>query len=55
MPKLNAMKYITASGERRINCYRIIIPKEVVKDAAIKDTDDLIVRAAKNKIIIEKK
>lgn len=54
MPKINAMKYITASGERRINCYRVIISKEVVKVAGIKEDDNLKVYAKKGKIIIEK-
>lgn len=54
MPKLNKVKYRTASGEEKVNCYKIIIPKQVVKDANITDQDTLKAIAEKDKIILKK-
>lgn len=54
MPKLNKMYYYTPKGERKLNCYRIIIPKEEVIKANINDTDELKVVARDGKLIIEK-
>ena len=54
MPKLNKMYYYTPKGERKLNCYRIIIPKEEVLKANINDTDELKVVARDGKLIIEK-
>lgn len=54
MPKLAKNMYI-ANGERRLNCYNIAIPKDVVKKAEIYDDDELRVIADGGKIIIEKK
>ena len=54
MAKLTKQMYFKANGEKRINCYKVAIPKEVVKDAEINDTDELKVYSSKGKIIIEK-
>lgn len=54
MPKLNAMKYITATGDRKINCYRVIISKDVVNAAGFNQEDNLKIYSQKEKIIIEK-
>lgn len=55
MAKLVKNVYITAKGERKLNCYSVAIPKRVVKESRIKDTDDILVYAYGNQIIIEKK
>lgn len=55
MSKLAKIMYSTAKGERKLNCYVKNIPKEIVKQAGINENDDLLVRAEKGKIIIERK
>ena len=45
--------YTTAKGERKINCYVVNIPKEVVEKTNLKDAD-LKISSKDNKIIIEK-
>ena len=53
--KLVQQKYYTASGEARVNCYKLAISKKHLEDAGIKDTDDLEVYTEGTKIIIKKK
>lgn len=54
MPKLNKVKYRTAAGEEKVNCYKIIIPKQVAKEANITDKDTLKAIAEKDKIVLKK-
>lgn len=54
MPKLAKNMYTTARGERKLNCYVISIPKDVVDKTNLKEAD-LNIKAEGNKIIIEKK
>lgn len=54
MAKLTKQMYYKANGERKINCYKVAISKEIVKQANIQDNDEIKVYADKNKIIIEK-
>ena len=54
MPKLAKQMYTTAKGERKLNCYVISIPKEVVMKTDL-DGKDLKIETSGNKIIIEKK
>lgn len=53
MPKLAKQKYTTAKGERKLNCYVVSIPKEIVNQT---DLEDKMVKISveNNKIIIEK-
>lgn len=53
MPKLAKNMYTTAKGERKLNCYVVSIPKEVVDKTDIKN-NQVKVYAKDNKIIIEK-
>ena len=53
MPKLAKNMYTTAKGERKLNCYVVNIPKEVVEKTNLKDAD-LKISSKDNKIIIEK-
>lgn len=55
MPKLNKRYYYNSLGEKKLNCYGIIIPKEEVEKAGIKETDELEVIAQEDKLIIKKK
>ena len=52
MPKLARNMYTTAKGERKLNCYVIHIPKEIVNQTNIKDNYKIY--AKDNKIIIER-
>lgn len=54
MPKLAKNMYTTAKGERKLNCFMINIPKEIVFRTNLIDKE-LIVYAKDGKIIIEKK
>lgn len=53
--KLVQQKYYTASGEAKVNCYKIAISKKHLEKANIKETDDLEAYVEGNKIIIKKK
>lgn len=54
MPKFAKNMYTTAKGERKLNCYNISIPKEVVELAKLVNVE-LKITAIGEKIIIEKK
>lgn len=54
MPKLAKQMYTTAKGERKLNCYVISIPKDIVEKAKLSG-EDLKISTLGNKIIIEKK
>jgi len=53
--KLVQQKYFTASGEAKVNCYKITISKKHIEEAGIKEKDDLEAYVEGNKIIIRKK
>lgn len=55
MPKLNKRYFYTAEGKRKLNCYQIIIPKDLVYKTKIKEDDDLVVVAEGNELVIRKK
>lgn len=54
MPKLAKNYYRTAKGEKKLNCYLIHIPKEIVKKTNISENDDVKVYEKNKKIIIER-
>lgn len=54
MAKLGKNSYTTAKGERKINCYLVNIPKEVVNKTDLSDKE-LKIYAENGKIIIDKK
>lgn len=53
--KLVQQKYFTASGEAKVNCYKLAIAKKYIQEAGIDEKDDLEVYVEGNKIIIRKK
>ena len=55
MTKLAKQYWINAKGERKVNCYKATIPKEILKYTNIKEDDEIIVYPLDNKIIIDKK
>lgn len=55
MAKLNKQKYYsTKTGESKVNCYKVNLSKFIVEASGIKEDDEIIIYAEKNKIIIEK-
>lgn len=53
--KLVQQKYYTASGEAKVNCYKLAIAKKYLQEAGIDEKDDLEIYVKENKIIIKKK
>ena len=39
MPKLNKNYYYSRTGERKVNCYVVNIPKEILQKSCIKEED----------------
>ena len=54
MPKLAKQYYYSPTGERKINCYKVNLSKELINQTNIKDNDEIKVYVKDNKIIIEK-
>ena len=54
MARLVKQYYYTSTGEKKLNCYSVPIPKELVNKTNIKEEDKLKITALNNKIIIEK-
>lgn len=54
MAKLNKMYYHTSKGEKKLNCYTIPVPKELVVKAGL-ENKEVKLRVENNKIIIEEK
>ena len=54
MPKLAKQYYLNAKGDKKINCYKATISKEVLKQTNIKENDPVKIYVKDNKIIIEK-
>lgn len=53
MAKLIKMKYRTLGGEIKINSYNASISKKIIKESGIDPEKEIIVKAEKNRIIIE--
>ena len=54
MPKLNKMYYYTSTGEKKLNCYNIPIPKAIVEKVELEDKE-IQIKVENKKIIIENK
>lgn len=54
MSKLNKMYYYTAKHERKLNCYYMPIPKEMVEKAQLQEVE-VQLKVENGKIIIERK
>lgn len=56
MAKLSINMYRSLrTGEKKINSYKLNIPKAVIEKVNFKDGEDLKITAKDNKIILEKK
>lgn len=53
--KLVQQKYYTATGEAKVNCYKLAIAKKHLEEAGIDEKDDLEAYVEGNKIVIRKK
>ena len=53
--KLVQQKYYTASGEAKVNCYKLAIAKKHLEKSGIDEKDDIEAYLEKNRIIIRKK
>lgn len=53
--KLVRQKYFNASGEAKVNCYKLTISKKLINDAGIEEHDDLEAYVEGDKIVIKKK
>lgn len=54
MAKLNKMYYYTSTGEKKLNCYTIPIPKALVEQAKLENVDIKVI-VENNTIIIKRK
>ena len=54
MPKLAKNYYYNSKGEKKLNCYLLNIPKEIVKQTGISESDQVKIKAKDGRIIIEK-
>lgn len=52
--KLGKQMWTNAKGEKKVNNYKINIPKVVVEQSGITDKDEVYAYAKDNKIVIEK-
>ena len=53
--RLVKQKYYTATGEAKVNCYKLAIAKKYIQEAGIHEKDELEAYTEGNKIIIRKK
>lgn len=53
MPKLAKQYYLNAKGEKKVNCYKVNISKQLVDKTDLEDKEIKIV-VKDNKIIIER-
>ena len=54
MAKFNALYYYTSKGEKKLNCYTIPVPKELVDRAGL-NGKEVYITIQDNKIIIQSK
>ena len=54
MPKLAKQYYLNLKGEKKVNCYKVNISKEILKFTNIKENDEIVIYPLNDKIIIEK-
>lgn len=52
--KLTKQYYYNAKGEKKINCYKVTITKELAKSVGIEEDDNIKIYAKDNKIVIER-
>jgi len=53
MPKLAKQYYLNAKGEKKVNCYKVNISKQIIDKTNLED-EEIKITIKDNKIIIEK-
>jgi hypothetical protein len=53
MPKLAKQYYLNAKGERKVNCYKVNISKQIIDKTNLEDKE-IKITIKDNKIIIER-
>ena len=53
MTKLAKQYWINAKGERKVNCYKATIPRELVEKLGLQDKE-IKVKIENNKIVLDK-
>ena len=53
MPKLAKQYYLNAKGEKKVNCYKVNISKQLVDKTDLEDKE-IKISTKENKIIIER-
>ena len=54
MAKLNKQFYYNKGSEKKLNCYKVNISKELLAESGIKENDEIKIYVKEGKIIIEK-
>lgn len=54
MAKICKKYYYSSTGEQKINCYMVLIPKELLNSTNIKEDDNIKLEVVDNKIVIAK-
>ena len=54
MPKLAKQYWINAKGERKVNCYKATIPRELVEKLNLQDKK-ITIKIENNKIVLDTK
>ena len=53
MPKLAKQYYFNAKGERKVNCYKATIPRELVEKLNLQDKEIKVI-IIDNKLVLDK-
>lgn len=53
MAKLAKQYWINAKGERKVNCYKATIPRELVEKLGLQDKE-IILKIIDNKLVLDK-
>lgn len=54
MAKINKMHYYTSTGEKKVNRYYVTLPKKIVEQTNLQDSE-IEIKIVGNAIVIEKK
>ena len=55
MSKLVKQYYYSSTGEKKVNCYHINMPKEFVTKAGFEEEDEIVVYSIDETIVVAKK
>ena len=55
MAKLIKNNYRTITGDIKVNCYKVNIPRKIIEESGMDPNKEIEIKIEKNKIIIEEK